>query len=271
MSLLNREFEGKTALITGGARNIGLAAAEAIGAKGARVILADICRNIETAPYPMSSKEDLDDAVAYLSNLGIEAIGLVCDVRDEEQVKNMIHSAVHDFGRIDMLVNNAGLVSLLPITEMSLSAWNDVLDSCLTGAFLCCRETIPHMIARGGGRIVNISSVAGLRGLGLSAHYCAAKHGVIGLTRALALETADHNITVNAICPGTTASPMLEGLAKQIEANKEPYEHFSNNHVIQNKRITPGDIARAVCWFLSNDAGLITGAALPVDAGWTAG
>ncbi len=271
MPMQKKEFNGKVILITGGARNIGLAVAEAVGLGGARVALADICHDIETAPYAMSSRQDLDDAVARLRKQGVDAIGKVCDVREEEDVQSLVGDVIGTFGRIDMLVNNAGLVSLLPVTDMSLKAWRDITDTCLTGAFLCCREVVRHMIHEGGGRIVNVSSVAGLRGLGLGAHYCAAKHGLIGLTRALALEFADRNITVNAVCPGTTTSTMLEGLARQIELSDEPYRHFSQQHHIKGERIAPQDIAGAICWLLSDAARFVTGVALPVDAGWTSG
>jgi len=118
---------------------------------------------------------------------------------------------------------------------------------------------------------VNISSVAGLRGLGLSVHYAAAKHGVIGLTKALAMEVADHAINVNAICPGTVESPMLKGLASQINLKKDAYEHFSQGHLIREQRITPQDIANAARWLVSEDSRFLTGTIISVDAGWSAG
>jgi NAD(P)-dependent dehydrogenase (short-subunit alcohol dehydrogenase family) len=126
------------------------------------------------------------------------------------------------------------------------------------------------MIKQHCGKVVNISSVAGLRGLGLSVHYAAAKHGVIGLTKALAMEVADHNINVNAICPGTVESPMLEGLASQINLEKDAYEHFSQGHLIRGQRITPQDIANAVRWLASDESRFLTGTVINVDAGWSA-
>jgi NAD(P)-dependent dehydrogenase (short-subunit alcohol dehydrogenase family) len=126
------------------------------------------------------------------------------------------------------------------------------------------------MVEQQYGKIVNISSVAGLRGLGLSVHYAAAKHGVIGLTKALAMEVADQNINVNAICPGTVESPMLAGLASQIDLDKDAYEHFSQGHLIQGKRITPQDIANAVRWLASEESRFLTGTVISIDAGWLA-
>jgi NAD(P)-dependent dehydrogenase (short-subunit alcohol dehydrogenase family) len=261
----------RVALITGGARNIGLAVARELGLGGAVVFLADICRDLATIPYAMSSPQDLDRAVDELVASGIKASGLICDVREEEQVKSAVEEIIQRQGRIDILVNNAGVISLSPIESISEEVWAEVMDVCLKGSFLCCKQVIPHMIARRSGWIVNISSAAGLIGLGWGAHYCAAKHGLIGLTRALAIEVAEHNINVNALCPGTTESPMLEGLARQIKLTGDPYQHFSQGHLFKDRRIEPKDVARAVAWLTSEGSRAITGAIIPLDAGWTAG
>ena len=266
----NQTFSGKTALITGGARNIGLAVARELGARGASVAIADICQDLETVPYPLSGSDDLAKSVAELASSGINALGLKCDVRDEKQVIKTVKRVIDDFGTLDILVNNAGVISLFPIGELTEIAWNEVLDVCLKGSFFCCKYAIPHMIKQQYGKVVNISSIAGLRGLGLSVHYAAAKHGVIGLTKALAMEVADHNINVNAVCPGTVESPMLEGLASQIDLDDNVYEHFSRGHLIQGKRITPKDIANAVRWLASDESRFLTGTIINVDAGWSA-
>ena len=266
-----RDFRDKTALITGGARNIGLTVARDLAARGVSVAIADICQDLETVPYPLSSSDDLQKSVAELSSFGVRAIGLRCDVRDENQVSETVERAIDEFGRLDILVNNAGVISLFSIGELTETAWNEVLDVCLKGSFFCCKYAIPQMVKQHYGKVVNISSVAGLRGLGLSVHYAAAKHGVIGLTKALAMEVAEHNINVNAICPGTVESPMLEGLASQIDLDKDAYEHFSQKHLIRGKRITPQDIANAVRWLTSDESRFLTGTVINVDAGWTAG
>ena len=271
MKSANQAFSGKTALITGGARNIGLAVARDLAARGVSVAIADICRDLETVPYPLSSSDDLEKSVAELASSGVKTIGLTCDVRDENQVNQAVRRVIDEFGKLDILVNNAGVVSLFSIGELTETAWNEVLDVCLKGSFFCCKYAIPQMIKQHYGKVVNISSVAGLRGLGLSVHYAAAKHGIIGLSKALAMEVADHNINVNAICPGTVESPMLEGLASQIDLDKDPYEHFSQGHLIQGKRITPQDIANAVRWLASDESRFLTGTVINVDAGWSAG
>ena len=265
-----KAFEGMSVLITGGARNIGLAVAKAIASRGASVALADVCGDLVTIPYKLSSAADLDRAVQEVSALGKKALGLTCDVRVEDQVAACVNRVVDTFGRLDILVNNAGVVSLLPIQELSEKAWDEVVDVSLKGTYLCCRHALPHMIGRRFGKIVNIASVAGLRGLGLSAHYCAAKHGVIGLTKALAMEVADHNINVNALCPGTVESAGLPGLASQAGVTGDAYAHFSKGHLFQDRRIAPEDVARAVLWLVSEESRLLTGTVLTVDAGWTA-
>lgn len=265
-----RDFEGKTALITGGARNIGLAIARDMALQGATVAIVDICNNLDTIPYCLSTEADLKNSVKHLSALGAKSVGLRCDVRDEDQVQSTIERVAGEFGKLDILVNNAGIISLFPLIEITEKAWNEVLDVCLKGTFFCCKHAVPYMVQRKYGKIVNISSVAGLRGLGLSVHYAAAKHGVIGLTKALAMEVADHNINVNAICPGTVESSMLEGLASQIKLEKDTYTHFSQGHLIKDRRITPQDIANAVRWLASDESRFLTGTVINVDAGWTA-
>ena len=265
-----KEFAGKNALITGGARNIGFAVAKELALRGASVALADIGHDLPTIPYPLSSRQSLEKAVEDLSSLGTRALGLVCDVREEIQVQATVHRVVDQWGPIDILVNNAGVISLYPIAELSQEAWDVVVDVCLKGTYLCSKYVLPHMIQRQYGKIINIASMAGLRGLGLSTHYCAAKHGVLGFTKALAMEVASHNIHVNAVCPGTVESLSLEGIASQTGLEGDPYRHFSQGHLFQDRRITPEDIARAVRWLASEESRCVTGTVLSIDAGWSA-
>lgn len=266
----NQEFRGRCALITGGARNIGLAIAKELASRGASVAIADICHDLKTIPYKLSSNYDLDKGVEELSSLGAKALGLICDVRVEKQVKITIRRVIKEFGNLDILVNNAGVMSLFSIGQLSEDSWNEVVDVCLKGTYLCCKHALPHMVDRHYGKIVNISSVAGLRGLGLSVHYCASKHGIIGLTKALAMEVAEHNINVNAICPGTIESSILDGLASQVGLNMDAYGHFSQEHLFQDRRITPEDVANAVRWLVSEESRCLTGTIVNVDAGWSA-
>ncbi|MBI4767042.1 MAG: SDR family oxidoreductase [Deltaproteobacteria bacterium] len=266
----HQSLAGRSALITGGARNIGLAIAKEMASRGVTVAIADSCHDLETVPYALASADQLARAVDELTRLEGRAIGMLCDVRDEGQVQETVDRVIQEFGHLDILVNNAGVGSLYPIQELTEKAWNEVVDVCLKGTFLCSKFAVPPMIRQRTGRIINIASVAGLRGLGFSAHYCAAKHGVIGLTRALAVELADHGIQVLAVCPGTVESPSLQGLASQVGLEVNPYEHFSQRHLLKDRRITPRDIAEAVCWLASGECRCLTGTILTVDAGWTA-
>jgi len=271
MNKSGKEFTGRVAMITGGARNIGLSVARELGTKGAEIAILDICRDLKTIPYAMSTKEDLDSAVRGLRESGVGVEGFVCDVRDEAQVASTVKEIAKRFGRLDILVNNAGVISLTPITELTETGWNEVLDVCLKGVYLTCKHAVPLMMERRYGKIVNISSVAGAVGLGTGAHYCAAKHGVIGLTKALARELASHNINVNAVLPGTTESLMLQGLAEQIGLTSDAYDHFSERHMFKDRKVTPLDIARAVRWLVSEESRCMTGEVMRVDAGWLAG
>jgi NAD(P)-dependent dehydrogenase (short-subunit alcohol dehydrogenase family) len=265
-----KEFAGKNALITGGARNIGFEIAKELALRGASVALADIAHDLPTIPYPLSTSQRLEKAAEDLASFGTRALGLVCDIRNEVQVQSTVNRIVDQWGGIDILVNNAGVISLYPIAELSQEAWDVVVDVCLKGAYLCSKYVLPHMIASHYGKIINIASVAGLRGLGLSTHYCAAKHGLLGFTKALAMEVASYDIHVNAVCPGTVESTSLEGIAAQTGLDGEPYRHFSQGHLFQDRRITPEDIARAVRWLASEDSRCVTGTVLSVDAGWSA-
>ena len=238
--------------------------------RGASVAIVDLGHDLETIPYALATADHLARGVDELTRLGGRAIGMLCDVRDEGQVQAAVGRVMQEFGRLDILVNNAGVGSLYPVQELTEKAWEEVVDVCLKGTFLCCKYAVPQMIKQRNGRIINIASVAGLRGLGYSAHYCAAKHGVVGLTRALAVELANHGIQVQAVCPGTVESPSLQGLAFQTGLEGDPYGHFSQRHLLQDRRITPQDIAGAVCWLASEESRCLTGTILTVDAGWTA-
>jgi NAD(P)-dependent dehydrogenase (short-subunit alcohol dehydrogenase family) len=140
------ELAGRVALVTGEARNIGLAVAKELGAQGASMAIADICHDLETIPYALSTPEALDRAVLEFSDTGIRVVGLQCDVRVETEVQHLVNRVIEAFGRIDVLVNNAGVSSLYPIQDISMASWDEVVDSCLKGTFLCCKHVVPHMI-----------------------------------------------------------------------------------------------------------------------------
>jgi NAD(P)-dependent dehydrogenase (short-subunit alcohol dehydrogenase family) len=265
------KLEGKVAIVTGGARGNGLAAARCMAEEGADIVIADICENMPTIPYDLSTSETMAEAVKGIENLGRKALGIKCDVRKASDVEAMVKQVLDTFGKIDILVNNAGNSSMMPVAEMDEETWDEVLDTHLKGTFLCSKYVVPHMIDQHSGKIVNISSVGGQRGFGLGAHYCAAKHGIIGFNKSLAMEVADHNINVNVVCPGTVWTDMMQGIAAFFGMEgDEAKEQFFAGHLIKDRELVPEDIGRAVLWLVTDESKNITGNLITVDQGWTA-
>jgi len=260
----------KVALVTGAARGNGLAIATALAQGGAMVYLADVASDLPTIPYKMSSPRDLYEAARAVREQHGHAEALLCDVRDAASVDKAVTAIEQASGPVDILVNNAGVMALHPLHEVSEEEWDVQMDVIAKGAFLCCRRVLPGMNAKGWGRIVNVASIAGHRGLGTGVAYTAAKHALIGLTRALAMEVANQNVTANAVCPGTTATDLVRGVGKAAGVpEQEVLAQFSARH-LTGKPITSEDIAAAVSWLASDAAGRINGASLFVDDGWHA-
>ena len=260
----------KVALVTGAARGNGLAIAEALAAGGAAVYLADLDGDLPEIPYPLSDQTLLHQAVEALRAVHPRVHGLACDVRDSEQVARAIGEIEQAEGRLDILVNNAGVLALSPIETLSEGQWDVQMDVIAKGAFHCCKRALPGMNARGWGRIVNIASVAGHRGIGLGVAYTAAKHALIGLTRALAMEVARQNVTVNAVCPGTVPTPLIEGTGQALGISpEEALARFSERH-LTGQPVAAADVAAAVAWLASDAAARVNGSSLFVDDGWQA-
>ncbi|MCZ6473072.1 MAG: SDR family oxidoreductase [SAR324 cluster bacterium] len=259
---------GKVALVTGAARGNGLAIAQALARGGATVYLADLDSPLPEIPYPLSHRSTLEDAVETLRAAHPRVYPLICDVRHEDQVRQAIGEIERAQGHLDILVNNAGVLALNPIAEVSEAQWDVQMDVIAKGAFHCCRLALPGMNARGWGRVINIASVAGHRAIGLGVAYTAAKHALIGLTRALAMEVAQQNVTVNAVCPGTVPTPLIEGTAQALHLTaQQALERFSARH-LTGRPVSPEDVAAAVVWLASEEAARVTGSSLFVDDGW---
>lgn len=248
------ELVGRHALITGGGTGIGLAAARALVAHGVKLTLA--ARNLER----------LQDAAGPL---GAHAVAV--DIRDEASVEAAFAAARDKHGPVQILVNNAGVAVSAPLHKTDLSLWNDVLGVNLTGAFLCARAALSDMYAAGWGRIVNVASVAGLKGAPYIAAYCASKHGLVGFTRALSHETAKRGVTVNAVCPGYVDTDILTRAAQNIAARTKLSEAeaqaalYSGNP--QGRLIAPEEVASAIAWLCSDGAASVNGAAIPIAGG----
>jgi len=264
------KLEGKVAVVTGGVRGNGYAAAKLLAQDGADIVIADICEDMETIPYAMSTEEDMAASVDSIKKMGRKALGVKCDVRKAADVEAMVKKALDTFGKIDILVANAGNSSMMAVADMTEQEWDEVLDTHLKGTFLSCKYVVPLMIGQHSGKIVLISSVGGTRGFGLGAHYCAAKHGIIGFSKSLAMETADHNINVNVVCPGTVWTPMMQGVAAFFGMEEaEAKEAFLAGQSFKDREIRAEDIGEAVRWLCTEDTNRITGQSILVDAGWT--
>ncbi|HUJ75798.1 MAG TPA: SDR family oxidoreductase [bacterium] len=260
----------KVALITGAARGNGLAIAQALGEAGCSLYLLDLPRPVPGVPYALSTPAELEAAVADLRRRFPRVQGLLGDVRVAGEVHAAVRQVEQAEGGVDILVNNAGLLVLHPIAQVSEAEWRLHLDVMATGAFLCCQRVLPQMNARGWGRIVNVASVAGQVGLGTGVAYTAAKHALVGLTRALAMEVARQHVTVNAVCPGSTATPLLAGTARALGLSEQQAAAQLLGRHLTGQPIQPQDVAAAVAWLASDAAARVNGTCLFVDDGWTA-
>ncbi|HEY6792417.1 MAG TPA: SDR family NAD(P)-dependent oxidoreductase [Trebonia sp.] len=206
---MGKALDGQVVIVTGGARGQGRAFAVALAELGARLVVCDVPVPMTSVQYPLGTAEDLDETVARISQAGSTGLAVQADVRDAAAISKVAGAAIAEFGRIDILVANAGIVSTSRLWELSDEAWAEMIGTNLTGVFHALRAVVPHMRERGYGRIVVISSQGGRTGLPGISHYSAAKWGVIGLAKSLALEVAAEGITVNVVAPTTVRTPWL--------------------------------------------------------------
>lgn len=264
------KLSGKVALITGAARGQGRAHALALAEAGADIALLDICRDLPYPNYPMATREDLSATATTVRSLGRKALELVCDVRVAAEVEAAVARIVAELGRVDILVNNAGVAGLGSSWEISEEAFDIMLDVNLKGSWLTAKYVIPHMIARKSGRIIFISSTAGLRPLSWMAHYNAAKMGVVALMKTMALELGQYNITVNSIHPSGVNTGIITGEAAEAGLRREELAaQIGDKHVLPVELLEPQDVSQAVLFLASDAARYITGQTLAVDAGYT--
>ncbi len=263
--------------ITGAARGVGRATALAFAHQGASVALADICAQIDECPYPLGTSEQLEETARRCRSLGSQVSSHVVDVRDQDQIDAAVAACRDELGPVDVLVNNAGLVGPAgaPSHQLDERAWTTMIEVDLSGVWRCAKAVLPDMMAKRSGSIVNVSSTAGLVAFPFFSNYVAAKHGVIGLTKALALDYAPHSIRVNAVCPTSVKdepeldSGMLAGVAGMLGVGLGDYESMSLPHHPLGTLVSAADVADAVTWLASESAARLTGAVIPVDAGFT--
>jgi NAD(P)-dependent dehydrogenase (short-subunit alcohol dehydrogenase family) len=251
--MIARGLEGKTALVTGASRGLGKAIALALAKAGARLVLAS------------RDTELLNQTAEGVRSLGTQAFVFKTDVTNEAQILELEKVIAADVGRVQILVNNAGINVRKPATEFSLQEWRQVLDTNLTSAFLMCRSFVPPMKGQGYGRILNLTSIMSHVALPGRTAYCASKAGLLGFTRALALELAPERITVNGISPGPFATEINTAVLQNPELNQQFVSRIPLGRWGQVEEV--GQLALFLC---SEEASFITGTDLLIDGGWTA-
>ena len=270
--------DGKVAFITGAARGQGRSHAIRLAEEGADIIAIDLCEQVDTVPYRMATPEDLAQTVQAVEGLDRRIIATKADVRDFGALKAAVDAGVAELGgRLDIVSANAGIVSTeASTTDISEQSWTDMIDINLTGVWHTAKAAVPHMIAAGnGGSIVLTSSAAGLKAYPGVGHYVAAKHGVVGLMRTLAVELAPHMIRVNSIHPTQVDTDMIQNETiyrlfspDEPHPSRETFAPISQElNALPIAWVEPRDISNAVLFLASDEARYITGVPLPVDAG----
>lgn len=269
---MTERLQGKVALITGAARGIGRACAIRFAEEGADVALVDVARDIETVPYVGADERQLHATASEVRALGRKALPFVGDVRDGGQMADAVAGALAQWGRIDILVAAAGLESCGAVWELSRAEWDTVVDVNLTGVWQTTKAVIPHMLSRSTGSLIIIGSENSHRPTAGYGHYAAAKHGVLGLTRALALELGPSAIRVNMVAPTATATKLLLSQLHRFSGREdgtreEALQRLSDAHAIPIAMVEALDVANAALFLASEEARYITGISLPVDLG----
>jgi (+)-trans-carveol dehydrogenase len=270
-------LQGKVAIITGAARGQGRSHAVRLAEEGADIVAVDICQQIDSVAYAMSTPEDLAETVRQVEDLDRRIHAHQADVRDGAALQRITAEALVEFGHIDIVVGNAGIFSKAALTwELSDAQWNDTLSVNLTGYFELVRAVVPVMIAAGrGGSIVFTSSLLGTKGTWNMSHYAAAKHGVIGLMQCLAHELAPHMIRVNTINPTMVFTPMIDNDSAfrlfRPDLENPTVDDFAvpaqEGNLLPIPWIEAVDISNAIVWLASDEARYVTGVSLPIDAG----
>lgn len=251
------DLKGKVAIITGARRGMGKSHALTLAKAGAKAVVSDI------------SLDDCQKVVEEIEREGEEALAVKCDVTKKEEVDEMVKKTIEKWGKIDILVNNAGIIQFKPFLELTEEDWDKTLDINLKGYFLCAQACVKEMAKQKSGIIINIASVAmGQVGIGFpnSAHYCASKGGIVGMTEALAVELAPYNIRVNAISPGMIETPMIDPIKKDPKTMEAMLAKVPMHRVGQ-----PQEVSNLVLFLASDQSSYITGSNIIIDGGWLAG
>ena len=272
----DRRFEGKVVFVTGAARGQGRNHALRFAQEGARIIGIDICKDLEHAPYPLATEEDLAETVRLVEAAGGAMHAEVADVRDYRQVREAAKAGIEKFGRLDVILANAGTYAPLPVQFVSSDSWQETVDVNLTGVFHAVKAGVRQMVEQNeGGAIVLTSSTAGLKGFYGAPAYNAAKHGVVGFMRSLALELAPNQIRVNSVHPTSVYTPMIinDVFPKLVRLDlpdpgeDEAAEFLRTMQPMDIPWIETDDVSNAILWLCSDEARYVTGVTMPIDAG----
>ncbi len=271
-------LDGKVALITGGARGQGRSHAVTFAREGADIIVCDLVSQIETVPYTMSNPDDLAETVKLVEEQDQRCIAMEADVRDTAQLQAVVERALAEFGQIDILLANAGIVAPVPLVDISDAQWSDMIDTDLAGVFKSIRAVAPHMIERRSGRIIATSSMVGKTGVPGLAHYVAAKWGVIGLVKSAALEFGQYGITVNAVCPTNVDTMMIQNPAMYAlfapgvtnPTREDVVPGFTALNALPVPWVEVQDISEGMLYLAAESGRYITGETLTIAAGWNA-
>lgn len=268
--------DGKVAFITGAARGQGRSHAIKLAKEGANIIAVDLCAPVESAPYAMASPEDLDETVKLVEEAGGKILARTADIRNLPALTAVVDEGVDLFGRLDIILANAGVVTYGNLAEMEVDRWQEMIDINLTGQWKTVRAGVQHIIAGGnGGSIVVTSSISGFFPLDNIGHYTTAKHGVVGLAKALAKDLAPHNIRVNSIHPANVHTPMLDnpGTRKIFRPDlddpqtKDVMDSFTDFHLLKTPWLEPEDVSNGILYLVSDDGRFVTGSQFVMDAG----
>ncbi|RQM35225.1 Putative short-chain type dehydrogenase/reductase [Rhodococcus ruber] len=264
------------AFVTGAARGQGRNHAVRLAREGADIIALDLCAPVQGAPYDMATRADLDETVRLVQAEGRQIVASEADVRDSAAVAKAVAAGVERFGRLDVVVANAGIAGSYPVEDLTDDIWRDMIDINLTGVWNTVKASVPHLRAGGrGGSIVLISSIAGLKGLPNNAHYAAAKHGVLGVMRSLANELGPEGIRINAVLPTNVETRMLLNdaiyklfLPDEVQPTREQVEPLLHGmHALDVPFVQPDDVSNAVLFLAGSQSRYVTGITMPIDAG----
>lgn len=271
-------FQDRVVFITGAARGMGRSHALAFAREGARLVLCDACKQYSSVPYPLSTSAELASVAHEIEQMGRPVIAERTDVTNLAAMQALAQRAQSELGAIDIMVANAGLYSFAPSWELSEEQWDETVNVDLKGVWITCKVCIPQMLPRRAGKIICIASTAGEKGMANLAHYVAAKHGVIGLVKTLAIELAPYNINVNAVCPTSVDTAMCRNQALYDVFAGGPGPQATYDHMLElmnslnlfpdRNLLPPEAVSSAVLWLASDEARHLTGVALPVDAGY---